>query len=220
MFSTESMKRVQNGSDHNFVIGIDFDNTIIDYGNLFYDAGVSLGIVQPLEKLKKQDIRHYLIRIGKEQEWTRIQGLVYGNYIRRATVMPGFLEFLGFCSKKKLKVLIISHKTRESKVGHKYDLHVSAQNWLEKNLFGKTVNGSIINGVFFETSREKKIQRVCQAGCNILIDDLPKVLLHPNLPKDMKKILFDPHGFSEPSGEYLIASSWSQIQEIIEGLYA
>ena len=75
------------------IIGIDFDNTIIDYNNLFYEAGLSLGVLPDNVGCNKKAIREYLIENGLEQDWIKIQGLVYGKYILTAKVMDGFSSF-------------------------------------------------------------------------------------------------------------------------------
>ena len=79
------------------IIGIDFDNTIIDYNNLFYTAGLSLGVLPGNVDCPKKSIREYLIGKGREQDWIKIQGLVYGKYIRNAKVMEGFSSFSDLC---------------------------------------------------------------------------------------------------------------------------
>ena len=115
------------------IIGIDFDNTIIDYNNLFYEGGLSLGVLPDNAICNKKIIREYLIRKGRERDWIKIQGLVYGKFIRTAKVMEGFSSFSEHCYGMGWKIFIISHKTRDSIVGEKFNLHTSALNWLEKN---------------------------------------------------------------------------------------
>jgi len=197
------------------IIGIDFDNTIIDYNNLFYEAGLSLGVLPDHAECTKKEIREYLIGIGREEDWTRIQGLVYGDFIRKAHVMEGFSSFSDLCAEKGWKIFIISHKTSDSITGERFDLHTSAFNWLEQNgIYGPDIRG-VVAGAFFETTRSAKICRINQLGCDIMIDDLAEVLLHPDLSEDIVKILYDSQGTSTPDPRYRTAGSWDQIGEMI-----
>jgi hypothetical protein len=213
------MKRSSKTADADLVIGIDFDNTIIDYGNLFFETGVSLGVLPDHVGRGKKAIREYLIGIGREDDWTRIQGLVYGDYIRNASVMDGFSRFTRLCSENGWRVFIISHKTRDSIKGVRFNLHTAALNWLEEQrIYGEDIQG-VVEGVFFEATRDGKIHRITQFGCDIMIDDLPDVLIHPDLPTNLIKILYDPEGVSMPNPGYVTAGSWNQVCEIIGRYY-
>jgi len=214
---------LMNGSiktnDANMIIGIDFDNTIIDYNNLFYEVGLSLGVLPNNADCNKKIIREYLIENEREQDWIKIQGLVYGKYIRTAKVMEGFFSFFDHCYGMGWKIYIISHKTRDSIVGEKFNLHTSALNWLEKNrIFGTDIRGAVV-GVFFEATRSEKIFRINQLGCDIMIDDLAEVLLHPDLSSDIIKILYDPLAENPSNREYFTACRWDQVYGIIERQY-
>lgn len=201
------------------IIGIDFDNTIIDYNNLFYEAGLSLGVLQDNAGYNKKIIRECLIGNGQEQDWIKIQGLVYGKYIQNAKVMEGFSSFSDYCYEKGWKIFIISHKTRDTIVGEKFDLHASALNWLEKNrIYGMDICGAV-EAVFFESKRSEKICRINRLGCNIMIDDLAEVLLHPDLSKEITKILYDPKANHFPDQDYFTALGWDQVCMIITRLY-
>ena len=201
------------------IIGIDFDNTIIDYNNLFYDVGLSLGVLPDNAGCNKKIIREYLIRKGREPDWIKIQGLVYGKYIRTAKVMEGFFSFSDLCYENDWKIFIISHKTRDTIVGEKFNLRTSALNWLEKNrIYGTDICGAV-EGVFFEATRSEKICRINLLGCNIMIDDLAEVLLHPDLSKEITKILYDPKANHFPDPDYITAPRWDQICTIITRLY-
>lgn len=206
-------------NDANMNIGIDFDNTIIDYNNLFYEAGLSLGVLPGNAGCSKKTIREYLIEKGLEQDWIKIQGLVYGKYIRNAKVMDGFLSFSNLCYEKGWKIYIISHKTRDPIVGKKFDLRTSALLWLEKNRIYGTGIHEAVEGVFFESTRSEKVCRINQLGCNIMIDDLADVLLHPDLLNDIIKILYDPDAKNTPNPVYFTAGGWDQICGIIKRLY-
>ncbi len=213
------MKLSPKTADAGLVIGIDFDNTIIQYGNLFFEAGVSLGVISGNSSCSKKKVREYLIGLGKEDYWTRIQGLVYGEYIQKAKVMEGFFPFIHTCHEKGWDVFIISHKTYNSITGERFNLHTAASNWLEKKgIYGPDIQG-VVKGVFFEETRLRKVCRINQLGCDIMIDDLPDVLLHPDLSSEIFRILYDPDRTSELDPRYVTSRTWDQVHGIIERHY-
>lgn len=190
----------------NMIIGIDFDNTIIDYHSLFYEAGISLGILLDDATKSKQSIRRDLLDADLEDEWVKIQGLVYGKLIKKARMMEGFYSFLKGCQEYGWVVYIISHKTPYSADGRGYDLHLPALSWLKTNGIFKSVQG-----VFFETTRRRKISRINHLDCRIIIDDLPEVLLHPDLHSDIIRILYDPDSSYPKNQAYQTRNHWNQI---------
>ena len=197
------------------IIGIDFDNTIIDYNNLVYETGLSLGVLPDNVGCNKITIRDYLIEKGREQDWHKIQGLVYGKYIRHAKVMEGFSSFADLCYEKGWKIYIISHKTRDSIIGERFNLRSSALIWLEDNRIYGTDIRAAVEGIFFESTRSEKVYRINQLGCDIMIDDLAEVLLHPDLSNEIIKILYDSHAKNTPNPGYFTAAGWDQICGII-----
>lgn len=213
------MYRVIKTDDVPMIIGIDFDNTIIDYNNLFYEAGLSLGVLPDNADCNKKIIREYLIRKGREPDWIKIQGLVYGKYIRTAKIMGGFSSFSDHCYGMGWKIFIISHKTRDSIAGEKFNLHNSALIWLEKNRIYGTDSRGAVDGIFFESTLYEKVCRINQLGCNIMIDDQAEVLLHTDLSRDIIKILYDPMAKNPLNREYFTACRWDQICGIIERQY-
>lgn len=190
----------------NMIIGIDFDNTIIDYHNLFYEAGISLGILSDNAIKTKRSIRTYLIDADREDEWVQIQGLVYGKLIQKARIMEGFCSFLKGCQEYGWVVYIISHKTPYSADGKEYVLHPPALSWLKTNgIFAS------VQGVFFEATRNRKISRINHLDCRIIIDDLPEVLLHPDLHSDIIRILYDPDSSYPKNQDYQTITHWNQM---------
>ena len=60
-------------------IGIDFDNTIVCYDDVFHKAASLQGLIPEGLPSSKNSVRDYLRKIGKEENWTRLQGTVYGS---------------------------------------------------------------------------------------------------------------------------------------------
>ena len=64
---------------------------------------------------------------------------------------------------------------------------------------------------YFETSIEKKIQRIIESNCDIFIDDLKKVLML--LPENIKKVHFCPNAVKGlSSSPFKQLRSWSDSQ--------
>src|SRR5258707_13664799 len=103
------------------VIGIDFDNTIICYDEVFHRAALSKGLIPSTLPARKNEVRDYLRGQGQEQAWTELQGLVYGKRMGEASVFAGFREFLERGMRLALPIYIISHKTLTPAVGPAYD---------------------------------------------------------------------------------------------------
>ena len=114
------------------VIGVDFDNTIVSYDALFHRIAVERGLVPNSVPVDKTAVRDHLRSLGGEDQWTALQGLVYGPRIREAKAFPGVREFFAHCHRARLAVHIVSHKTRQPVLGPPHDLHAAARSWLEQ----------------------------------------------------------------------------------------
>ena len=74
-------------------IGIDFDNTIVCYDPLFYELGVSKGLIPVNCPANKFAIRTHLSKTNRMKDWTTLQAEIYGREIWRADAFPGFFKF-------------------------------------------------------------------------------------------------------------------------------
>jgi hypothetical protein len=172
------------------LVGVDFDNTIVSYDRVFHSVAVEWGLVPPASPVSKESVRDALRAQGREDEWTLLQGYVYGPGMRLATPFPGVPEFLDRCRSGPVPAVIISHRTRWPYRGQRHDLHACAHAWLEEH--GLEVEAH------FELSREDKLARVGSAGCTHFIDDLPEFLTAPDFPAGVERVLFDPTGADRP----------------------
>jgi len=193
-------------------IGIDFDNTIVCYDGLFHRAAVELGLIPQDVPASKNDVRDYLRRQGRDDDWTELQGHVYGARLLDAPPYLHVENFFRHCGAWGVKPTIVSFKTRYPVIGPRYDLHQSAQAWLEKNgFYEKSGIGLSREQVFFELTLEKKLERIAELDCSYFIDDLPECLRHAQFPFQTKRILFDPHSQYSPDGDFSIFHSWDEI---------
>src|SRR5712692_4361339 len=94
-------------------IGIDFDNTLIDYDGVFVAAARERGFIGPEATGTKRAVRD-AIRLLPDGEltWQRLQGHVYGAGIGGAVPFAGAGDFLRRCAERGAGVFIVSHKTR------------------------------------------------------------------------------------------------------------
>lgn len=197
------------------IIGIDFDNTIINYENIFGELAIEKEIVPQNLAKDKNSVKDYLINRNNEDEWTILQGEVYGGEILRADFYPGLIDALNFINKNDHIIYIISHRTKYPYKGKKIDLHAAAQNFLQKNKFFVNDGGCVKqSNTYFEKTIEKKIQRIIELNCDIFIDDLKKILML--LPENIEKVHFCPDAVkgdsSSSSSPFKQLRSWSNLQ--------
>jgi hypothetical protein len=199
------------------VIGIDFDNTIVCYDELFHRVAVEQGLMPASVLATKGSVRSYLEEQGKGDVWTELQGYVYGVRLADAAIFPGVIDFFSRRVASGLPLCIISHKTRYPAKGPPYDLHRAALDWLEKQgFFDRKRIGLRRDRVFFELTQQEKVNRIAQVGCSFFIDDLPEVLMHAGLPVNMQRILFDPHDHYMADEGLYRTSSWSEIEQLVQ----
>lgn len=192
------------------IIGLDFDNTIVSYDQLFHRVSCEQGLIKndfPINKIK---IRDYLRSIDKEHKWTEMQGYVYGNRMNEAKSFNNVKDFIKNLNKGENKLIIISHKTQFPFAGEKYDLHKAAKEWISNNLVSPEFS---LNDCFFEETKEKKISRISEQGCDFYIDDLPEILQNHLFPQNCNKILFDPENnyFKLKLKNITVKNSWEKI---------
>ncbi len=192
------------------MIGIDFDNTIICYDEVFNQVALERNLIPAELPHGKNYVRDYLRKLGQEEEWIELQGYVYGTRLSDAHPFDGVKDFFSYCKKKAIKFCIVSHKTLHPYIGHPYDLHKAAYQWLEQ----EEINCSI----FLELTKESKVERIVSQGCTHFIDDLPEFLCLPGFSKTMSKILFDPLGHHGDmyNDKMKVVSSWKEHLELLK----
>lgn len=197
-------------------IGVDFDNTLVDYDGIFLGVAKQRHLIAPSFAGSKRAIRD-AIRLLSDGEiaWQRLQGYVYGAGIGGAVLYAGAAEFLRACLLRHAEVFIISHKTQ---FGHfdslKVDLRAAALDWMTaQGLFRQDLYGLTPERVFFESTRAEKLQRIRALACTVFIDDLEEVFTDPEFPAGVKQILFAPSG--RPGS--VVCPDWRHIGETVLG---
>jgi hypothetical protein len=199
-------------------IGIDFDNTIVNYDTLFHKVAVEQGAIPAQTPATKLAVRDHLRAVGHEDVWTEMQGYVYGARMHEAEAYAGVMDFMRWARTRSLELCIISHKTRHPFLGPKYDLHEAAGRWVETQLMADGRALVTPGNVYFELTKDSKLQRIGTAGCDWFIDDLPEILMAEAFPRATKKLLFDPDAHYSDAATLQRVACWAEIRSHFEGL--
>ena len=173
------------------IIGIDFDNTIAKYDDLFHNIALKENLIPKNSFPKdKKKIKEYIIyQSDGKRTWMRLQGLVYGKYMKNAKIMEGFCLFLLSCKRRDIEVKIISHKTE---FGHydpnKVSLRGEALKWMEHKNFFKADHFNLDKkNIHFASTRKGKVEIISALKCEWFIDDLIEVFEENSFPIHTKK---------------------------------
>ena len=195
-------------------IGFDFDNTLISYDRLFRQVALDNALIPKAISPQKNAVRDYLRLQGKEDDWTRLQGEVYGGRILEAEPYPGMRTTLGELAQRSIPMSIVSHKTRTPYLGEPWDLHAAARNWLTLQGFHSTDGLAWREDqVFFELTKEEKVARIVAVGCTHYVDDLPEILAM--LPDSIQKILFSPSEVVQRHPAWQLMTTWQNLPHIL-----
>jgi hypothetical protein len=201
-------------------IGIDFDNTVITYDDVFLAAAKERGLIDASFQGGKQAVRD-AIRLLPDGElaWQRLQGHVYGQGIGKAAMFEGVHDFLRRCRREGQPIVIVSHKTE---YGHhdptRVNLRQAALGWMRENgVIGASEYAVPADSVFFESTRAEKLARIAALGCTHFIDDLEEVLTDPDFPPGVTRILFSEGAPAAPDTPYVVCPTWRHIEKQVFG---
>ena len=195
-------------------LGLDFDNTLISYDRLFRRVALDKALIPEETPPQKNAVRDYLRQQGIEDEWTRLQGEVYGSRILEAEPYPGMQAALKGLSDRQIPMCIVSHKTHTPFLGEPWDLHAAARSWLEQQGFHDPNRmGWSEDQVFFELTKEAKVARIVALGCTHYVDDLPEILVM--LPDKVEKILFVSGEVAGKYPDWKLMRSWQELPTLL-----
>jgi hypothetical protein len=194
-------------------IGIDFDNTIACYDGVFHAAALERGLIPADLGRDKNSVRDHLNGSGRKDDFTELQGYVYGARMDLVSPYPGFAEFVAAARKAGHDLFIVSHKTKHPILGPQHDMHAAARGFLtDRDLMGSGATQIAPERVFFELTKDEKVARAKTLACEVFIDDLPEILAMSGFPVGMHKILFDPESqFAGKAAEFDRRASWAEI---------
>lgn len=180
-------------------IGIDLDNTILFYESLFHSLARTESWIDDDCPVGKSAIKENLkSRCGDdilgEQRWQQIQAWAYGKNIAGAEIEEGFLDFIRQARSRGDELFIVSHKTEFSEYDPAVNLRQHALDTLNQRGFFRPLPAQGLGfspaDVFFVSSLEEKNAKIAELELTHFIDDLPKVLLHPEFPAQTARLWF------------------------------
>ena len=198
-------------------IGIDFDNTIVAYDEVFCAMAKRSGLIDPAFVGNKQEVRD-AIRLLPDGElaWQRLQGQVYSKGITEAKMIDGFEAFLRRCRAEGCATMVVSHKTE---YGHfdpdRVSLRDAAWRWMRARGLLDDEGGLPAANVFFESTRSEKLARIASLSCTHFVDDLEEVLSDPGFPPGVQRILLSDVVRTQGLMPFIVCASWRDIGEQI-----
>lgn len=194
-------------------IGIDFDNTLINYQDLFCSLAQTEGWLPAESHLSKEQVRALLVgQDGHDLRWQSLQAKAYGPQIIHAKLFPGFREFLDLASTQGHEVWIVSQKS----VTSHYDTSVNLREWALQWLREQGLLDTFSDRIFFEPTRNEKIQRINSLHLDFFIDDLRDVLEDPIFSNLPTRVWFTSEESASPRTSFPMCSSWSEISKLVE----
>ena len=206
-------------------IGLDLDNTIINYDSAFIAAANSLEVNLPEFCITKTEIKNFVRTLDQgEILWQRLQGKVYSEFIiSHGQLYPGVKRFLLHSKLAGHEVLIVSHKTL---IAHYDDCELPIRELATQFLITNGLIGGsypLVSSVYYESTREKKINKILSLEFDWFIDDLPEVLKQLESANSVTKIYFNSSvdsylpPVSRGDEKYFEVYSWQKIDDLING---
>lgn len=195
-------------------IGIDFDNTIVHYDDVFYKYAIEEKLIARGVEASKEEVKKHIRALPRGNEkWTALQAVVYGRKMKEAIFKKGAEKFIKKCREKKIQISIISHKTKFDASGSGINLRAAAIKWMEMNgFFEKDSLGFSEADIFFESTRKEKIDRIIARKCSHFIDDLIDVFNEEDFPDNIVKMHYNSRE-SETRSDVIAFSGWNEIYE-------
>lgn len=197
-------------------VGVDFDNTLVSYDSLIHLVAAERGLIDADIQASKKLVRDTIRELPKgEEEWQKVQALVYGPRIGEATPAEGATEFLSECFRNGVKVNIVSHKTEFASYDETgTNLRSAAMSWLEQNrILDAQSYGLTSEDIYFESTRKDKVKRIGKLGCTHFIDDLEETFMERSFPSKVKKLLYSPHLQAPSAVQVDLSGDWTQMTE-------
>ena len=200
----------------NRTVGVDFDNTIVDYDQVIRDAAVRHGLAISDGLENKKSVRDALRQLPDgEQRWREVQAEVYGVNMAQARLADGVDRFFLVCQQHSVPVFIVSHKTEFAAADNtRTNLRQAAMNWMTDHKFFESDGlGMSRSNVYFEETRLEKLERIKQLDCTHFIDDLEETFFEESFPEGVAKILYTAEPPAKKMPELMVTTTWSEITE-------
>ncbi len=203
------------------IIGVDFDNTLITYDNVFYTLAIEQKYVTPNASASKKSIRDQIRQSPNgEIKWQQLQALAYGPRITEASIFDGVTRFFALCKSLHITTHIISHKSETAQFSKEGEnLREAAVNWMtQQGFFDKSKLGLTRDNIHFGSTRQDKIDHIVRLGCTHFIDDLVEVFQEETFPSSVQRILYSPSDAPIHLPGIITVQNWHQINEHLFGI--
>ena len=201
-------------------IGIDLDNTIINYGPVFRRISELNGIPPDLNDnyFHKATFKQKIFNLQNGSViWEKIQAIAYGPAINFAKPFDGIKDFLELGKSLGVRFFIVSHKTRFAVQDQRgaIDLRASALTWLKSNqiIVGQNI---VDEDIWFTDTRAEKLQIISSLNLDWFIDDLTEVFEQEGFPLSVTKYLFQPEHLEQTdfiNAPWNVMKSWGELYE-------
>ncbi|MEO5374339.1 MAG: hypothetical protein H7840_08670 [Alphaproteobacteria bacterium] len=199
-------------------VGLDLDNTIVGYDHLFVEVAAERGWLDGPVGDKRRVRDAVRRRHDGETLWQEVQAEVYAYRMDRAVPMAGVGDFLDRCRERGVPVFVVSHKTvHAARDPGRVDLRRQAMAWMEaRGWFAGAAPVLDPARVFFEATREAKVDRIAGLDLTHFVDDLEEVFRVGHFPRPVARILFAPGEDGRP-GDWRVARSWDEVSRAVFG---
>jgi hypothetical protein len=194
-------------------LGIDIDNTILDYSSSFVKHANILFESSLPEGSSKIQVQNHVVMNKGEPSWTQLQGVVYSQTPLEAIVSEGFKEFLDYGRLMSATVMFVSHKTKFPIVGPKVDLREPVLDLLRREgLLNPALQGK---DVVFCDSTEEKLEVIATREFDFFIDDLASIIA--KLPNNLQGLHYKCECPPSINARHQPMRNWSQIRAHVFG---
>jgi hypothetical protein len=194
------------------LVGVDFDNTIVNYDALLHRLAVERGLAPADLPATKRGVKAAL----SPDDWVLLQAAAYGERIAEATAFPGAVEFFRHARERGVECAIVSHKTEHPLAGPDTDLRGAALGWMRAaHIVGELLGE---DRVHFGATPAEKIEHVRRVGCTHFVDDHLDFLTEPEFPDGVVRVLFDPAAeYARVPAGLERAGSWADVERLVLG---
>ena len=199
-------------------IGLDFDNTIVCYDKAISLLAEELFVLPNEIARTKLGLRDYLRAEGRESDWTAFQGQLYGPGMRYAEPFEEAVSTMKKLMADGHELIIVSHRSRWPYAGRRYDLHEAAKVWIESHLQTSGLFKDIAHAAYFLETKEQKLNKISDLGCEVFLDDLPEILSSPKFPDSTLGLLFRPDSQDDLERNDSTVSSWKDFSLLINNI--
>ena len=171
--------------------GFDLDNTLIDYSVAVQKYCSNEG----LDECKTIDGLRTLLRSSDTtgRLWQLAQGWLYTDGLSYARAGQGAVKLCEFLKNSDIELMIVSHKTTHTPdfCGQK-PLREMATKWINGSELADYFLGN--EQIYYEATRESKVERIQKLEFNYFVDDLVEVFQEPAYPKAVTSFLLSETG--------------------------